>query len=399
MQPSTAWVEMDQAAGRRRALTRRVKALARQHGFDPVGVTSAEPFLDTEQVVVDRIRRGLMDGLPWYHEARARRGCHPQRILPEARSIIALGLDYQTAAPSEPVDGKLRGRVSRYAWRRDYHRVFEGRVKKLVRQLEALGGERAKFYVDYGPMPDRAVAARAGLGWHGKNSNLLTSARGSWLFLAEVLTDLELEPDRPLKKSCGRCTTCIPSCPTGAIVAPYVIDNTRCISYHTIENRGPIPRELRPLFGDWVFGCDICQDVCPVNHLTEPRGDPAFAAASVEDSRPDLVQILEMTEEQFQARYRGSPLRRSKRAGLQRNACVALGNSGDRSAVPALARTLRQGEPLVRGHAAWALGRLGGAEAQRALREALHHELDEDVRAEISLALEELSQVQRRLQG
>ena len=361
-----------------------------------MGVTSAEPFLETEQVVVDRIHQGLMDGLLWYYEGRARRGCHPERILPEARSIIALGLDYQTPAAPEPHDARPRGRVSRYAWGRDYHRVFERRVKELVRQLQALGGAKAKFYVDYGPMPDRAVAARAGLGWHGKNSNLLSSKRGSWLFLAEVLTDLDLEPDRPLKKSCGRCVTCIPACPTGAIVAPYVIDNTRCISYHTIENRGSIPRELRHLFGDWVFGCDICQDVCPVNHQAEPRGDPVFAATSVEDSRPDLVKVLEMTEEEFQARYRGSPLRRAKRVGLQRNACIALGNVGDRSAVPALERALRLGEPLVRGHAAWALGRLG---ERSALEAALRDETDAEVREEIGLALEELGQAQASATG
>ena len=371
----------------RRALTFRVKALARRLGFDPVGVTSAEPFEETERVLVDRIRQGLMDGLPWYYESRARRGCHPEQLLPGARSIIALGLSYHTPTPPEPTDGQPRGRVSRYAWGRDYHQVFEGRVKELVRQLHELGGQRARFYVDYGPMPDRAVAQRAGLGWFGKNTNLLTPGGGSWLFLAEVLTDLELEPDRPLKKSCGRCTTCIPACPTGAIVAPYVIDNTRCISYHTIENRGSIPLEMRPLIGDWVFGCDICQDVCPVNQLAQPAGDPALAAASVEDARPDLIAILEMTEEQFQARYRGSPMRRARRVGLQRNACVALGNIGDRAAGPALAQALRTGEPLVRGHAAWALGRIGGPEAQRALEEALPEELDADVRKEIDMAL------------
>ena len=377
----------EEATAQRRALTRRVKAAALRLGFDPVGITSAEPFTETEEVVAERIRLGLMDGLPWYHEARARRGCHPEQILPDAKSIIALALDYQVEPLPEPVDGRPRGRISRYAWRRDYHRVFEQRVKELIRELQSLGGGHAKFYVDYGPMPDRAVAARAGIGWHGKNTNLLTATRGSWVFLAELLTDLGLEPDRPLKKSCGRCTACIPACPTGAIVAPYVLDNTRCISFHTIENRGPIPRELRPLFGDWVFGCDVCQDVCPVNERVSPQGDPDFAPRMSEDARPDLVGLLELTEEEFQARFRGSPVRRAKRAGLQRNACVALGNSGDPSAVPALTRALREAEPLVRGHAAWALGRLGGADAEQALREAEVGEKEADVVQEIRAAL------------
>jgi len=371
----------------RQDLTRRVKALARALGFDPVGVTSAEPFPETEAAIVERVHRGLMDGLPWFHEARVRRGCQPQRILPGARSVIALGLPYRAPA-LESGDERLRGRVSRYAWGRDYHKVTEERVKRLLRNLAELGGARARFYVDYGPIPDRAVAARAGLGWHGKNTNLLATRYGSWLFLAEVLTDLDLEPDRPLKKSCGRCASCIPACPTGAIVAPYVLDNTRCISYHTIENRGPIPRGLRPLFGDWVFGCDVCQDVCPVNLRARASGDAAFAAASVEDSRPDLLAILQMTEDEFRERYRGSAVRRATRIGLQRNACVALGNLGDGAAVPALARALREAAPLVRGHAAWALGRLGGEEATEALEEALGGEREPSVREEIRLALE-----------
>ncbi len=384
---------LDTAINQRRALTRRVKALARGLGFDPVGVTSAEPFLDTEKAVVERIGAGLMDGLPWYNEARARRGCHPERILPAARSIIALGLDYQTPQPHVPDDGRLRGRVSRYAWSRDYHRVFESRIKELLSRLREMGGVEARFYVDYGPMPDRAIAARAGLGWHGKNSNLLTTKKGSWIFLAEVLTDLELEPDRPLKKSCGRCIACIPSCPTGAIVSPYVIDNTRCISYHTIENRGVVPRDLRPLMGDWVFGCDICQDVCPVNHQADAGGDREFEARSAEHAFPDLLRILEMTDEEFQARYRGSPIRRAKRAGLQRNACIALGNSGSPAAVAPLAGALRSTEPLVRGHAAWALGRIGGRTARRSLSEALQTENDPEVVDEIRMALKEMGPV------
>ncbi len=372
-------------------LTHRVKALARASGFHLAGVTSAEPFSEAERIIAERTRAGLMDGLPWYSEARARRGCHPAALLPGARSIIALGMSYHTPPPPRPAGGKMRGRVSRYAWGQDYHQLFERRVKGLVERLRELGGARSKFYVDYGPMPDRAVAHRAGLGWFGKNTNLLVPGLGSWVFLAEVLTDLELEPDWPLRKSCGRCAACIPACPTNAIPAPYVIDNTRCISYHTIENRGPIPRDLRPLFGDWVFGCDICQDVCPVNHKAAPAGDPAFAARSAEDAWPDLVALLEMTEVEFEERFRGSPVRRAKRVGLQRNACVALGNAGGQEAVAPLARALATGERLVRGHAAWALGRIGGEGARRALEAAGEGETDAWVREEIALSLRDVA--------
>jgi epoxyqueuosine reductase len=355
-----------------------------------VGITTADPFDDAERVIVDRLREGLMDGLPWYNEARARRGCHPREILPQAVSIISVGLNYHAPSqPQPPTDG-LRGRISRYAWGRDYHKVFEQRLRALVRELQALGGESARFYVDYGPIPDRAVAQRAGLGWYGKNTNLLAPGLGSWLFLGEVLTDLPLEPDRPLKKSCGSCIQCIPACPTNAIPAPYVIDNTRCISYHTIENRGPIPRDIRPLMGDWVFGCDICQDVCPVNHHSEHTGDPVFLASSVEEQRPDLLTILDLDDAEFERRFRSSPVRRATRAGLQRNACVALGNAGDTRAVPSLARVLREGEALVRSHAAWALGRIGGVTAQDALAAASRREADREVLEELALAIEAL---------
>lgn len=368
-------------------LTQKVKAIARGLGFDPVGVTDAGPFRETEEAIVQRVNDGLMDGLPWFSESRSRRGCNPKQMLPQARSIISVGLDYSTEPLPEPHDRLQRGRVSRYAWGRDYHRVFEGRLKKLIRRLEPLGGGKAKFYVDYGPIPDRAVAARAGLGWYGKNSNLLTTKRGSWIFLAEVLTDLELTPDRPIKKSCGKCNTCMPACPTGAIVAPYVIDNRRCISFHTIENRGPIPVELRSLFGDWIFGCDVCQDVCPVNGQRETSGDSEFAATSLEDARPSLVEILKLTEEEFQERFQGRALMRATRAGLQRNACVALGNSRDPIAVGPLTEALKNNVPLVRGHAAWALGRIGGDGARRALEEACELEADDGVLKELSLAL------------
>ena len=380
------------SADARRALTAQVKRAARDAGFDFVGVAAPDDFADAERATIDRIRSGLMDGLPWFHEARVKRGARPAKLLPGVRSILALGLSYHTPDPTPPPgDGALRGRVSRYAWGRDYHRVMERRAKALVTSLEALGGGKARFYVDYGPMPDRAAAQRAGLGWFGKNTNILTSDAGSWVFLAEILTDLDLEPDEPLKKNCGSCIACIPACPTDAIPAPYVIDNTRCISYHTIENRGTIPPDLRPHFSDWVFGCDICQDVCPVNDRNaETPGDEEFAAADVDRAYPDLIELLALSKDDFTRRFRGTPLMRAKYEGMRRNVCVALGNVGDARAVPALRSALAGPSALVRSHAAWALGSIGGSEAEAALRAALPIETDPATREEIEAALAEI---------
>ena len=369
-----------------------VIAHARACGFDLVGVTGADDFTADRDAALERIREGRMDGLPWYTESRVMRGASPAELLPGARSVICLGLSY--LGDDWPEDGgpPLSGRVARYAWVRDYHRTMKRRMRDFVRGLEREldSTVSARWYVDDGPMLDRAGANRAGIGWFGKNTNILTPGFGSWVFLGQVITDLALEPDAPLKKSCGSCVRCIDDCPTGAIVAPYVVDNARCISYLTIENRGPIPRELRPLMQDWIFGCDICQDVCPVNRKAQPAGrpipPPSRTASRQSMALLDLVELLEMSEDDFRARFAGTPVMRAKRVGMQRNACVALGNLGDVSAVDALGRALRQGEPLVRRHAAWALGRIGGAEAAALLSEAARAETDPDVLDEIAAA-------------
>ena len=367
--------------------TEMVKAYARELGFDLVGITSAEPFSETEAVALERVRDGLMDGLPWYHEARVRRGCRPQEILPDARSIIAVAMSYMTEDTDQDTDA-IRGKVGRYAWGSDYHKVMEQRLRVFVQGLsERLGQSiQAKVYVDTGPMLDRAVAERASIGWFGKNTNILTRSHGSWVFLGQVVTDLELEPDKPSKKTCGQCTLCIDQCPTGAIVAPYVIDNTRCISYLTIEHRGAIPLNLRPLMGDWVFGCDICQDVCPVNRKAQPTKEPAFQTGEHGFTALELLPLLKITESEFKEKFRNSPIKRAKRMGMLRNVCVALGNIGDTRAVPSLIEALHHDESLVRGHAAWALGRIGGPDAKGALEKAFATESDEGVREELALA-------------
>jgi epoxyqueuosine reductase len=221
---------------------------------------------------------------------------------------------------------------------------------------------------------------RGGMGWYGKNTNILNTRLGSWLFLAELVTTLDLEPDRLSRQSCGQCHACIDACPTGAIVAPYVVDNDRCISFLTIELRGPIPRELRPLMGGYIFGCDLCQDVCPVN----AQATPALHAEFSFKGTLDLAELLTLTEEAFRERFRRSPIKRAKRRGLLRNVCVALGNSGDPGAIAPLTGALADNESLVRGHAAWALGRLGG---RQPLVEAQATETDPYVREEIAFAL------------
>ncbi|MCS7206682.1 MAG: tRNA epoxyqueuosine(34) reductase QueG [Dehalococcoidia bacterium] len=361
-----------------------LERLARQVGLAVVGCTTADAFPQARQTALERLQQGLMGTLPWYHTARVLRGTDPQVLLPGARSLIAVAVSYWW--PQEPAPRPLTGRVARYAWGLDYHKALKERLRTLMHLLEAqVGPFRWKVYVDDGPLLEREVARRAGVGWFGKNTNILTPI-GSWVFLGEALTDLEVTPDPPLKKTCGQCQACMPACPTGALIAPYVLDSRRCIAYLTIEHRGPIPRHLRPLIGDWVFGCDICQEVCPVNRKAQPTTLPELEPRAPHQ-RVDLLEVLSLTEEGFQERFRGTSIRRATRVGLQRNACVVLGNLGDPAAVPALTRALREGEPLVRGHAAWALGRIGTFEALSALHSALSTEPDPWVGEEIRMAL------------
>ena len=368
-----------------------IRRRARDLGFDLVGIASAEPFLRDERAAIDRIRSGLMDGLPWYTEERVRRANRPEALLEGARSILSLGTSYNTGDPEPGSPGPV-GKVARYAWGDDYHDVIKAKLRRLATDLSGIAGRevRTRIFVDDGPMNDRAAAERAGIGWFGKNTNILTRSHGSWVFLSQVVTDLELQPDRPLAKTCGDCVICIDDCPTGAIVAPYVIDNRRCISFLTIELRGSIPRELRPLVGDWVFGCDICQDVCPVNRKASGSLEPAFRQRH-DFGAPALIPLLDLDDEGFRERFRKSPIKRAKRVGLQRNVCVALGNIGDASAVPALVGAMGSPDALVREHAAWALGRIGGPEAAAALRATLDAEDDPSVRREVELSLADMA--------
>jgi epoxyqueuosine reductase len=367
-------------------LTEELKSRAHELGFVAVGVTGAEPLVEAQRAAIERTEAGLMDGLGWWSRARAEASAEPKRQTPQARSVVCLAFPHPVPASDDaPPDGP-RGRIAAYALGRDYHDVLQERMQPLRDLLAEHGAP--KTYVDHGWMLDRAAAARAGVGWLGKNTNLLVPGYGSYVLLAEIVTAAELDVDQPLAKTCGSCDACLRVCPTGALVAPGVLDNRRCISFWTIEHRGIIPLEIRPLIGDWVFGCDLCQEVCPINRGARPDPVTLTAYRTLADHRPPLEELLALDETAFRVRFRGTPVWRTRRVRLLRNACVALGNIGDREAIPALGRALADPEPLIRGHAAWALGRIGGLTARRRLETALTDEPDGWVRAEAEMGLE-----------
>ena len=356
-------------------------------GFDLVRVTTGKPFPETQVILEERIEAGLMAGLPWFNLDRARVAGDPRHLLPGVLSIISVGMSYLCDGEvdaSQP--GRPCGRIARYAWGLDYHEVFKDRLEQLHAFVQTQLGRpvERRTLVDTARITDRAVAQRAGLGWYGKNTNILTHEFGSWVLLGELLLDVALPPDPPLKTTCGACTLCLPACPTGAIIAPGVLDTSRCISFLTIEHQGVIPRELRPLMGNWIFGCDLCQDVCPVNRSRTVPNHAEFRPRPGVGASPELIPLLAITEEEFPQRFQGSPIKRAKRVGLRRNVCIALGNSGDPAAIPALIEALNSEPALVRGHAAWALGQLGGALASEALFKRYLIENNEWVKEEIS---------------
>jgi len=310
----------------------------------------------------------------------------PRLILPGARTVITVGYRYlQPALPPVDWQAELRGRSAAYALGADYHAIMEQKLRALAAEVCALRqGVVAQAYVDTGPVLEREWAASGGVGWFGKNTNILHREEGSWFFLGEVLTNLELEADPLQPNRCGTCTRCLDLCPTAALTPGYRLDARRCISYLTIEHRGAIPVELRPKMGNWVFGCDVCQEVCPWNERFARRHEAPERGHLL----PYLPELLLLSEDEFRARFRNSAIRRAKRAGLARNVAVALGNSRNPAAVDALATALRHDPaPLVRAHVAWALGRVAGAAACRVLESARRSERDDEVLREIDVAL------------
>lgn len=375
----------------RQQLSRLVKQRAREAGLTVSAITTAETFPETLAVLQERIVAGHLRGLDWFTPERAVASCDPRQLMDHPLSIVSAGIAYWGQDPGKPHDDVRRGRISRYARGADYHRLLPERLRALHAMIEHDLGRQidARFLTDHARIVDRAVAARAGLGWYGKNACVIVPGHGSWVMLGELLLDLDLEPDAPLDRNCGRCQICLDRCPTGAIVAPYTIHAPACISFQTIENQGAIPRDLRPHLDDWVFGCDVCQEVCPYTGAARAAPDPAFLPRDIENAYPSLTALLEMSHRTFRQRYRGTAVLRAKRSGLARNAAIALGNIGDERDVPTLTTAaLGHDLPLVRGHAAWALGRIGGSAARSGLDRAWLRERDPAARAEIALALE-----------
>ena len=339
----------------------RARALALAAGFDLAGVASADPPAELA-FFATWIARGHAGEMAYLTGQQDRRS-DLRAAFPWARSVVSVGLQYDTANPYSTEAGADRGWVARYAWGDDYHDVMKAMLLRTAEAMAAeLGPMQSRVYADTGPIVERAYAAAAGLGAWGKNTCLLHPEHGSWFFLGEIVTDLEMAPDAPRADMCGSCTACLDACPTGALVAPYELDATRCISYLTIEVKGAIPETHRDGVGRHVFGCDICQDVCPWNRKRRHAAGPAFAARAGMVA-PELVAFAEaaLDEETFRARFRASPMKRAKRRGLLRNVAVAMGNARDASHRPVLERLAGDDDPVVREHASWALGRLQAA--------------------------------------
>ncbi len=344
-----------------------IRQHARELGFDDCRFTTA-----AAPAAAGQFQKWLADGrhgeMAWL-ERTAEKRLNPQKILPGAKSVICLAASYETktphfallAASKQSEDGPTphSGLIARYARFADYHRVLAGPLKQLGAFVNQLGGPetRSLWYVDTGPLLEREFAQRAGLGFIGKHTNVISRQRGNWIYLAELITTLELEPDAPEQNHCGRCTRCLAACPTGAITAPFQLDARKCISYLTIELKGPIPVELRPAIGNRIFGCDDCLAVCPWNRFAR-AGRMMQAHARPDLSAPNLVELLQLDDAAFQSRFAGTPVLRTKRRGLLRNVCVALGNTGDRSVLPALANAARDPDPLIAAHAHWAIANI-----------------------------------------
>ncbi len=385
------------------SLKETIKKQAHLLGFDLVGVSSPKPpkHIDVYERWVEAGRHGKMDYLATPRAMQRRADL--RQVLPECRSILALGMRYmapktlysrKTSNASETTgrgNHSPSGQISAYAWGSDYHPIIEKRLEDLVSFIEKRVGNPFpnRWYVDTGPILERELAQRAGLGWIGKNTCLINPKHGSFFFLAELLIGLELEPDDPFSTDyCGSCNRCIQACPTGCILPDRTIDSRKCISYLTIELKESIPQEMRARLGNWVFGCDICQQVCPWNQrISNEDVDTAFAPRAGITS-PNLVDELNLRQNDFNHKFKGSPIKRAKRRGYLRNVAVSLGNSQLPEAVSALTKVLLEDpEPLIREHAAWSLAQIGGAEAKQALMSAREKETHINIQREIDEVL------------
>jgi epoxyqueuosine reductase len=335
----------------RTELKQRLVSFAREIGFDScrIAACGSAPHAEAFQNWLDEGGHGAMS----YMERGEEKRCDPLKILPDARSIVVLAKNYFQGEVQAGDTPAATGRIARYAWGDDYHDLIESKLDKIDEFLREFGGQQ-KCYVDTGPVLERDHAAQGGIGWHGKSTMLIDERLGTWFFLAEVLTTLELPPDETVPDRCGTCERCIKACPTGAITAPHRLDARRCISYLTIELKGSIPLDLRPLIGHRIFGCDDCLDACPWNRFAQVSREAAFSARPTTVGMP-LRDYLSLSDDEFRVLFRNSPIKRIKRRGFLRNVCVALGNVGDSSDLAALESATADSERLIAEHAKWAI--------------------------------------------
>nr|WP_246339956.1 tRNA epoxyqueuosine(34) reductase QueG [Ancylobacter tetraedralis] len=355
--------------------------LARAEGFDALGIAAP----DSIPLAGDRLRRWLVEGahgdMEWMAETAERRAA-PARLWPEIGSVLMLGLNYgPDEDPRAALADRTRGAISVYARGDDYHELIKGKLKRIASRFLPRAGGEVKVFVDTAPLMEKPLAEAAGLGWQGKHTNLVSRARGSWLLLGAIATTLALPPDAPERDHCGSCRACLDACPTQAFPAPYRIDARRCVSYLTIEHKGPIPHELRAGIGNRIYGCDDCLAACPWNKFAA-LGREARLAARTENRAPALAELARLDEPAFRTRFAKSPIKRTGRVRFLRNVLVAIGNSGDPALVPEAERLLVDPHPLVRGAAVWALAQLLDRPTLARLKTAHAGEEDDEVRDE-----------------
>ena len=357
-----------------------LNVFAESLGFDGFGVAS--PQLDSAGERFGKWLGAGYDGEMSYLGRGEKKRKNPDLVLEGVKSILCFSTNYYTVEKDMSyVEHRDTADISVYALNKDYHDTITPRLRQMEEKIQQeFEGCRTRIYVDTGPILEKPLAQQAGLGWIGKHTNLLTQGRGSWYFLSEILIDVDLPPSQPADDHCGTCRSCIDICPTDAIIAPYVLDSKRCISYLTIELKGVIPFEFRKAIGNRIYGCDDCQIVCPWNSYAVRTDEPDFQQ---KQDTLNLIDLIQINQEMFSRRFKGSPIKRIKRRGLLRNVAVALGNSGNKQAIPILLKVLDDEEPLIRAHVVWALGELAGPEVLPAIREKLNNESEKIVLAEL----------------